>query len=411
MGTSFHQRFEIAQLVRSRGTTSRLDISTATGVALPTISTLIRDLMRRGVISEDGYGESAGGRKPARLRINPDFAMALGAEVSTRRVAVMLVDVNGGIRAQEASELPSVHDQDHVLNTLLDMLAKLLDGTSSLPLRGIGIGISGILDTGGRVSRELPQAEGWKNVPLAEIVEQRFRHPTRLLQLVHASTLGEIRFGGWEALRDMVYLHVGRGISVGLVSEGSLCRGATGNAGEFGHSVVRDDAPLCYCGNRGCLESLASPQAIVGQCREGLAKGVRSSLSSIDPEELDLDRVLAAATGGDKLATNAIEEAGAYIGGALANLVNVLNPAVLMLGGRLAHNADVLTGSILRAFRARVLPALRDTMRVEVSALQQDACAMGAAASVFDELFKSPESLLGTPKRRGRNRSKKEGVA
>jgi predicted NBD/HSP70 family sugar kinase len=249
----------------------------------------------------------------------------------------------------------------------------------------------------------LPLAEGWKEVPLADLTEKRYGCPTELLNLVHASTLAEVRFGVAKDVRDMVFLHIGRGIAVGLMTGGVLCRGAAGNAGEFGHTVVRDDAPLCYCGNRGCLESLASPKAIVERCCDGLSRGVRSSLATLDPEKMTLSDILSAADAGDKLSRNTVEDAGGHIGGQLANLINVLNPAVLMFGGLLAENAAVLTGSIRRAFRSRVLPLLRDATRIEMSSLREDACAMGGAALIFDRLFATPESLLGKPTRKARN--------
>ena len=400
MGVSYHQKFEIAKLVRSRGTTSRLEISQTTGIALPTVSTLVRDLIRRGVVAEDGFGQSAGGRKPAHLTVGKDYAAAVGVEVSTRRVAGMLVDNAGHIRAQESVDMPSSYDQSFVTDALFGVTDRLMRSASPTDLRGIGVGISGIVDAEGRVSRELPLASDWDDVPVARLLEDRYGRPTRLLNMVHAATLGELRFGGWPDLRDMVFLHVGRGIAVGIVCGGRLCRGATGNSGEFGHSVAHDDGPLCYCGNRGCLEVLASPQAIVQQCREGLAQGVRSRLSDVKPDALQLADVLAAATSGDRLAANAIEAAGAYIGQAMANLINVINPSVLMLGGLLVEGAAPLTESIQRSFRMRVLPLLRDTTRIEVSRLRQDACATGAAALILDDMYATPEALLGPSERR-----------
>ena len=400
MGASFDQKYEIARLVREQGVTSRLDISKAIDIALPTVSTLVRDLIRRGLIREDGFGHSAGGRKPARLKLNPDFAGAVGLEISARGISGAVVDMSGAVRAREAAAKPEISERPHILDVVLNTVERLLEHNCGLPIRGIGVGVSGLVDRAGRVSREIPLSKGWKDIPLADMLEKRFGLPSTLLNAVHAGALGECRFGQGLDGRNMLFLHVGRGIAVGIIADGALYRGETGNAGEFGHSVIQADGPICFCGNRGCLESLASPQAIVSQCREALAKDVRSRLAQEDPDALTLGRVMAAAEAGDRLAVNVLDEAGQYIGGALAGLVNVLNPGVLMFGGLLAQEGhSPLTDAIERAFRGKVLPLLRDETRVKVSELGEDACAIGAAAAVFDALFDSPASLLGKRER------------
>lgn len=400
MSVSFDQKYQIACMIRERGITSRLDISKAIGVALPTVSTLVRDLIRGGLVREDGYGESAGGRKPAQLKLDPDFAGAIGIELTTTRVAGALVDLTGAVRLSEQAPRPEAYQRQAVLDAVFAIIERLLERVEGLPIRGLGVGISGLVDRTGRVSRELPQADDWEDVPLAELLEERFGLSSVLLNAVHAATLGECRFAPGGQHENMVFLHMGRGIAVGLIANGRLYQGATGNAGEFGHSVLKPDGPICFCGNRGCLECLASPAAIVAQCREAIAKGVRSEIAQGDPEALTLDAVLAAAGAGDRLAANVIEEAGQHIGDALANLVNVLNPDALMFGGLLARGPNALSEAIERSFRGKVLPLLRDETQVVLSRLGEQAATQGAAAMVFDRLFDTPAALLGSPKRR-----------
>ena len=400
MGVSFEQKYQIARMIRDRGVTSRLDISKAIGIALPTVSTLVRDLIRGSLVREDGYGESAGGRKPAQLKLNPDFAGAVGIELTTTRIAGAVVDVAGSVRFAEQAERPEVYRRQAVLDAVFGIVERLLKRIEDLPMRGVGIGVSGLVDRTGRVSRELPQAEDWEDVPLAEMIGERFGLSAVLLNAVHAATLGECRFAAGGPHENMVFLHIGRGIAVGLIANGRLYQGATGNAGEFGHSVLTPDGPICFCGNRGCLECLASPAAIVAQCREAIAKGVRSEVAQGDPEALTLDAILTAADSGDRLAVNVVQEAGQHIGGALANLVNVLNPDALMFGGLLSRGPNALSDAIERSFRAKVLPLLRDETQVTLSRLGESAVTQGAAALIFDRLFDTPAALLGSPKRR-----------
>jgi len=207
---------------------------------------------------------------------------------------------------------------------------------------------------------------------------------------VQAATLAEFRYGAARGVDSFVYLHIGHGIRVGMVVDGKVFHGVHGRAGELGHVVVEEGGPICYCGNYGCLESLASPRAIVNQAREAMGKGVESSIAPFargDASGIHIDAVLEAAADGDRLAINLLERAAAHIGRVVANLTNILDPSMFILAGKLAIREGPLVEVIERVFRRMAMPAARDTVEIRKSAFAESPCARGAATLVFDRMF------------------------
>ena len=209
----------------------------------------------------------------------------------------------------------------------------------------------------------------------------------------------ELRLGGWGDVRDFVLLHLGDGIAAGIVVDGRLYRGASLNAGEVGHIIISDDGPVCYCGNRGCLESVAAPRAVVEACRHAATRGVRTLVleEAGRAENINFEHIMRAAAKGDRLASNLLNDAGRLIGRVAADLINVFDPEVLMLGGILAGPRNELVETVERTVRSRVLPMLRDATRIEFSRLKESASMLGASVPVLDELFDDPQKLFGLP--------------
>ena len=396
---STRQKFEIVNLIRHKGPISRLALSEAFGIALPTVSALVKDLQAAGLVTSRGFKKSTGGRPPELLTISGDYGVVIGAEVSYGRIASGLVDTSGKVVAERVDGETVALDANAALAALEESVNSVLSNLAGRKLLGAGIGVSGIIADGNRVSRQFPGSKEWTSMPLADWFERRFGARPTLMNDVSAAALGEARSGAWGGEPDMLYLHVGRGIAAGVILKGQVYRGATGNAGEVGHFVVRTDGPICYCGNRGCLESVASPDAIVSQCREAIHRGSLSLVAQRvgrDLNALSIKDIFGAAREGDRLSTTLLEEAGSHIGRTAAHIVNLLNPSVLVLGGILAGERSPFVESIERAFRATVLPALRDATRLGVSQLMERACVVGAAEEALDEFFGSPERLFGT---------------
>ena len=383
-------RQEIVKLARGEGQVARPLLARTLGISLPTITNLVKGLIRDEILIEDGFGKSQGGRRAALLKLNPEYAYAVGVEVSLSGVNAVLMDLAGDIVATGTGSTEPVTNDECMTAEVISVVEPLLTRVSRSKLKGIGIGIAGLVDREHGVSLKFPHCENWSNVHIGTILESRFNLEACVDNDVQAATLAEFRYGAARGVDSFVYLHIGHGIRVGMVVDGKVFHGVHGRAGELGHVVVEEGGPICYCGNYGCLESLASPRAIVNQAREAMGKGVESSIAPFargDASGIHIDAVLEAAADGDRLAINLLERAAAHIGRVVANLTNILDPSMFILAGKLAIREGPLVEVIERVFRRMAMPAARDTVEIRKSAFAESPCARGAATLVFDRMF------------------------
>ena len=419
----------ILRYLRLRPEVSRPTLARALDLSLPTITSVVKHLLDDGVVVEAEYKQSTGGRRAALLRLNADFAHAIGLEVSCsylRAARVNLVgevvdregpfgslgtrsegggsvrgkssSAGGGTQKETESSRPARAPTDGrprepELEQVVGVARALLARSPVGLVRGVGVGISGLVSAEAGLSVKFPRSEKWVEVPLGRILSDRLRVPAWVANDVQAATLGELGYGEGREVESFVYLHLGEGIALGLVVRGTLYQGAHGNVGELGHSIVQAGGPICYCGNYGCLESLASPAAIVRQSREAITgAGVESrvlALAGGDLANISVEHVLQAAEAGDRLASNLVEKAAGYIGLSVANLVNVLSPERLILAGAMVERGGPLLEAVTRNFRSLVMPGLRNVTELRQSQLGGEACVLGAAALVFDSLIDS----------------------
>ena len=383
-------RQEIIRLARSEGQIARPVLARTLAISLPTITNLVKGLIRDEILIEDGFGKSQGGRRAALLKLNPRYAYAAGVEVSLSGVKAVLMDLAGNIVATGAGRAVPVTDSKHTMDEVISVVEPLLSRVSRSKLKGIGVGVAGLVDRENGVSIKFPHCEKWANVRIGNLLESRFKVDTYVDNDVQAATLAEFRYGAARGVDSFLYLHVGHGIRVGMVVDGKVFHGVHGRAGELGHVVVEEDGPICYCGNYGCLESLASPRAIVSQAKEAIEKGVESTITSLvdgDLSAIDIKTVLSAARERDRLALNLIERAGGHIGRVVANLTSIFDPSLFVLAGRLADRESPMVKVIEHVFRRAAMPATRDMVEIRESAFPESPCARGAATLVFDRMF------------------------
>jgi predicted NBD/HSP70 family sugar kinase len=399
MANRFENKVRIIELLRERGLTSRPELAEILNINLPTISNLTKELFDERLIRCDGFGESDGGRRAELLAINPGYATAIGLELSLYGVHGVLADLGGNVLDREPGPTEVPTEPEEMVDAVMAVGEALLSRSLSdrRPV-GVGLGVAGLADESGRVSRRFPHRDDWDDMPLAERLEKRLNLPALLDNDVQAAALAEKRYGTARGVHNFLYVHIGHGIACGIMVSGKLYTGATRNAGEFGHTIIDPSGPICYCGNYGCLESLASPPAILDQTLQAIRKGVQSSVATRargDLSTVKVDSIFQAADAGDRLATNVVTRAAEYIGWSLANLVNVFNPEMLVFGGGiLVSGFKAFNEAIERTFRSRVLPILQQDTQVRLSSLGRDAAALGGASVVFEDLFERPKALI-----------------
>ncbi len=240
----------------------------------------------------------------------------------------------------------------------------------------IGIGIAGIIDSHAGVVRYSPNLKDWNNVPLARMITQTFRLPTRVLNDVNAICLGEWTFGAAKGYRNVFLFTLGTGVGGAAICEGRLLVGANGFAGEFGHTTIDPAGPKCICGQQGHLERYVGAKYIVARYRNKIK---RQKSSSIRLQNLTPEKIAVAAKKGDQIALEVFSETGYYIGVGVANILALLDPDIVIISGGIARAGRILMDPIRKTASRLVLGAEHRRYKIVTARLGDDAGILGAA--------------------------------
>lgn len=394
-----HNRALVLDLIVRKGPLSRSQLAEEVQLTKTAITDIVNELVRHGLVRQVGEGSSNGGRRPILLDLNSGAYRIIVADLSGPTVRVALSDLRANLsESHYVTRRLRLADQFTVTDLLI-MINEVLKGTKGAsddarPLLGIGVAVPGLLDyeTGTVISAV---QLGWSNVPLKAKLEKHFKLPVFVEREINAALLGEQWFGDARQLDDMLYVTLGTGVGVSMMLKGALYRGHNRLAGEFGHTVIQNDGPLCKCGSRGCLESLASMTAITERVKKEFLLGeVDAKLETIIREsggQVDLDSVFTAAMQGSASAKQAVEEAGRFLGMGLANLVNLFDPEALFIGGSIpaAPGYEAYLNVARRAMEERILHGKQRRPKLVVSRFNERARLVGATALVLTEVLRS----------------------
>mgnify|MGYP005856657047 CR=1 FL=1 len=281
---------------------------------------------------------------------------------------------------------------------IADMLA-LVDGLlGAMPegetLSGVGVSFGGPVDAPSGTVLQSHHVPGWDGLPLASRLSRRLGLPVLVENDANAVALGEFLYGAGRGVADLVYMTISTGIGGGIILDGQLWRGHHGVAGEIGHMVVRPDGPVCTCGNRGCLEALASGLSIARRAREALAAGrpgeLLLALAGGEPDGITAELVFRAALNGDDAAKSVVAEAAADLGLAIAMLCSIIDPARVILGGGVAKAGEQLLAPVREAFRRHAFPLLVERVSIVRAAAIDEGGLLGAAALVARTASSAP---------------------
>ena len=307
-------------------------------------------------------------------------ALSIGIDVGGTKVAGLLVDCRGGGRvlSRQVVETPA-RDADETARTIIEVAGELRARREDVA--AVGVGSAGMVDRDG-VIRYAPNM-AWRDYPLRRRVAEGVGLPTLVDNDANVAAWGEFRFGAGRDCADMLLVTVGTGIGGGIVLGGRLVRGANGFAAEVGHVVVEPGGPLCGCGNLGCLEQVASGRAIGRLGRRAAIDYPESlivRLAGGDPDRVDGPMVTEAARGGDQVALHIYDQVGRRLGEGIAGMVNVLDPALVVVGGGVIEAGDLLLAPAREAFRDTVEAVEhRPEVPIVAAAMGNDAGAVGAA--------------------------------
>lgn len=367
-------------LITSGQASSRMELARLLNLPQSTISLRVQALLTAGVLTEHGEGRSQGGRRPRLLAVNAGFGHVWTADVGTRHVRIGALDIAGKLLCTHERELDINGEPELVIADLAQAVRDLAKDTDC-PGRwlGVAVGLPGPVDVAGGTVTLPSRMPGWRGFPVQAALRQHFEVPVVVDNDANLMALGESRNGPPGA--SLVVVKAGTGIGSGLVVEGRLHRGRGGVAGDISHVRVPAgaDSP-CSCGNRGCLETVASGAALVAQLR---AAGVAVNSAA---------EVMALAEDGHPAVTTAVRRAGLLLGEVLATVINFANPDAVLLGGVLS-GSEALVAAVRGALYERCLPLATRELRIDRVRSGADAGLIGAGVLALEDVFDEAAEL------------------
>jgi len=375
-------RARIISLVRRYPSLMRVDLSRMSGLSKATVSSLVDELVSQGFLFEDN--QSGARQRRAGIRLNRDAGVAVGFEVAPGEVSGLVTDMSMRILRRCSHPLP-----DGAVQTAIDGLAAMyaeLVTDIALPCLGIVIAVPGPTDRTDQTLMFSPNL-GWTEVPVGKVLTERLGQQVSVVNVPHAMTLGEYWYGAGIGAQDMVHVNIGSGIGAGFLIGGQLLSGAQGYGSEVGHMTILPDGPPCRCGNHGCLDRLASVPAIIEVARRQAEQAGISGRSWQSGDANDYStyiRLIEAARDGDPITLDAIRLASSYVGIAVANLIDLFNPELVLIGGALAEVGELVIHTIRETAQRRSLPLSFKGVEIRRAELGADAACIGACALVID---------------------------
>ena len=373
---------ELFQLLRDGKPRTRAALSTLTGLARSTIALRVDALMELGLISPVDDALSTGGRPSSQFALNPKARLVLAADFGASHATLAITDLAGTSLGEKRDPIDIAEGPETVLGWMVEsgreLLAKI--ERDQKDLIAIGIGLPGpVHHTSGRPINP-PIMPGWDRFDVPDWVQQHLEVPVLVDNDVNIMALGE-RAYTWPAVEHLVFVKVATGIGSGVISGGRLQRGAQGIAGDIGHvQIARGDNTPCHCGNRGCLEAMASVPAIAAALRA----------SGVDVE--NGQQVVALVKRGNIEAIQAIRQAGRDIGEVLTACVSLVNPSVIAIGGSMAQAGEHLIAGVREVVYTRSMPLATEHLTIVQSSAGSNAAVIGASMLAIHHAL-SPENI------------------
>jgi predicted NBD/HSP70 family sugar kinase/biotin operon repressor len=369
-------RARVVTALREAGAASRAELARRTHLSRTTVASIVSELQDEGMLEEqeDGAGASPqGGRPPRLLSFSRSAGAAVGIDFGKRHLRVAAADLSHTILASAERPMRTDDPAETGLDAASELVEEVLAeaGVPRGDVIGVGLGLPGPIDMrSGRVgsSSILP---GWVGVRAAEAFGSRLGMPVYVDNDANLGALAELRWGAAAGRRHAAYLKVSTGIGAGLIVNGRLFHGAGGMAGEIGHTIIQEQGPVCRCGKRGCLETLAGAAALVE-----LLRGTHGP-------DLTTQGLLAAAASGDSGARRVLADAGRHIGTAVATLCDLLNPELIVVGGELSAAGEVLLDPLREQVHRHAIPATARGLEIVPGVLGPRAEVLGTLALVL----------------------------
>lgn len=374
------------------GELSKPEICRLTNMTTPTISRIIDELIEEGWVTDQGQGPSIGGKRPHIFSLNPDAAYILGIELGRELLKIAIFNLRKEVIG-DIQLYPSVLESEgnenvlHHLKTKIDETFKRLKITPS-KIRVAGLSLPGLLDSDGNSFTYL----NFEHPNIRNILERMLNIPVFIDNDSTIMTLAEHTFGAAREASDALCIHVNECIGLGMILNSRPYTGYKGMAGELGHIRIPGSEALCYCGKAGCLETIASGRAIVKAAQTAIANGKATAISTLAQGEIRFADVIKAANQDDIYAIELLQQAGEKIGEAIASLIHLFNPQLIVIGGEITGAKEVILSSIRQSVDKYTIARLKNQCEIKISSLTDQSCILGTLSLVMEHLYYDSES-------------------
>jgi predicted NBD/HSP70 family sugar kinase len=394
-------RYGVLRHIVAESPVSRQELAAATGLSLATVANLVGELLELGLLIEVGYEDSDGGRPRGLVAVNAEGGALIGVDVAETYIHVELYDLSLAVIARAEEELrPGEREPSQVLAHIVSAVSCVV-GEAGIPadrVLGVGVSMPGMVDREGGVSVFAPNWD-WHDVPLLSLLAEHIPYPLYLDNPLRACTVAELWFGAARGCDDVVVVNLGTGVGAGIALGGALHRGVTNSAGEWGHTTLVLDGRLCHCGNHGCVETYVGAPGIMQNLRE-LAP--ESSLLHPDDQTATIDALARGVTTGDPVAVKVVRDTARYLGAAVADLVNLLNPEVIVLSSWVARRlGQPLLDEVREAVARHALRRPLESTEIVLCPIASNPVSLGAATFALEGSLASVGQKSPKPVRRG----------
>lgn len=385
-----------------KGQISRAGLAKQTSLSSPTITNLTSELLKAGIIKQASpkrvNTKRRVGRPRTMLKLVPTARYAIGVHIGVGLLRVAITDLYARIVNNKIIEYNVEIPAEAVLNQIVAAIGDVIRESSidTKHILGIGVGASGLVNPEMGLNVLAPRL-GWKNIDIRQRLETELNYPVSVDNNVRAMAVGEAFFGAGKGVNVLAFVYGRIGVGAGFVINGEVYRGSGAGAGEIGHTIIRPDAEQpCRCGKKGCLETLVSELVIIKHAKEIAKQHPQSLMAQYfddqDSNQSPIEKIFAAANEGDEHIKTMISEQMHYLGIALANLVNILNPEMILLGGMFSQGDALIRPVVQKCMRKTAFDGLAENVILQPTSFSWRAGVIGAASlALLDFFYKQSE--------------------
>ncbi|MGB5849798.1 MAG: ROK family transcriptional regulator [Ignavibacteriaceae bacterium] len=386
-------KIKILNTIREHGQISRAEIAKISKISAPTVTRIVNMLVEdEHLVKEIGSGESSGGRRPTLVEFLALENFVIGIDIGKTHIDGVLTDLNATTVNEIRIKTKIEDGYDSIISRTSDIICELQNqiNVNGRNIFGIGLAVGGLVNKIKNVIEISPDFH-WKNVDIEKAISEKCKLPLIFDNVTRVMALGELWYGVGKYVDNFVVINVGYGIGSGIIIDRKPLYGSFGMAGEFGHITMDKNSDIkCECGNYGCLEALSSGHAIARKAKKAVEKHRDSYLLQLtdgDISAIDAETVATAVRYGDQIAIEIWDEAIDYLGTAIANIINLMSPQVVLIGGGVAQSGDIIFSKINDIVSKRTINTDSRKVKIEPVTFGIKAASKGAIALILNEVL------------------------